>query len=299
MSSAASRPAWVDDRLFPYQSRFAEVAGARVHYVDEGSGPTLLMLHGNPTWSFLYRDVIAGLRDRFRCIALDYPGFGLSTAGPGYGFTAAEHCDVVAGFVAELDLRDWTPVVQDWGGPIGLGAAVRAPERVQAVAILNSWAWPLQGNRIVEVFSRLMGGPLGGVAIRRFNAFVNVGIRRETKRVGPLRTVMDHYRRPFPTAQSRKPIHVFPRELLGARPFLPDVERELDRLRELPALVCFSDRDPVFGEAQAKRFEDAFPNHERITIENAGHYLQEDAPQEIAAAIARWHPGARAMAPSY
>ena len=105
------RPDWVDDELFPFESRFVELDGAHVHYVDEGAGPTLLMLHGNPTWSFLYREIIASLRDRFRCVALDYPGFGLSTAPPGYGFTAREHSDVVARFVAELDLTDWTPVM--------------------------------------------------------------------------------------------------------------------------------------------------------------------------------------------
>ncbi len=150
------RPDWVDPELFPYESRYVELDGASVHYVDEGSGPTLLMLHGNPTWSFLYREVIAALRDRFRCLALDYPGFGLSTAAPGYGFTAAEHSETVARFVSELDLQGWTPVVQDWGGPIGLEAAARDPERVAALAILNTWAWPLQGNRDAERFSKLM-----------------------------------------------------------------------------------------------------------------------------------------------
>jgi haloalkane dehalogenase len=86
----SDRPAWVPDELYPFESRFAEIGGARVHYVDEGNGPPLLLLHGNPTWSFLYRDVIKGVRDRYRCIAVDYPGFGLSSAPPGYGFTPAE-----------------------------------------------------------------------------------------------------------------------------------------------------------------------------------------------------------------
>ncbi len=88
MASAPSRPARVPDELYPFGDRYADIDGARVHYVDEGSGPTLLLLHGNPTWSFLYREIILGLRDHYRCVAVDYPGFGLSTAAPGYEFTA-------------------------------------------------------------------------------------------------------------------------------------------------------------------------------------------------------------------
>ena len=92
-------PPWVDHRLFPFESRFAEVDGARVHYIDEGQGPVFFGLHGNPTWSFLYRHIVIGLKGRFRCIALDYPGFGLSSAPAGYGYTVAEHSRVVEGFV--------------------------------------------------------------------------------------------------------------------------------------------------------------------------------------------------------
>jgi len=91
-----TRPDWFDAELLPYESRWLDCAGHDVHYLDEGIGPTLLMLHDNPTWSFLYRRMIADLSDDFRCIAVDYPGFGLSTARPGYGYTAAEHSSVVA-----------------------------------------------------------------------------------------------------------------------------------------------------------------------------------------------------------
>jgi haloalkane dehalogenase len=91
-------PGWIPRDLYPFESCYADVDGARVHYVDEGSGPPLLLLHGNPTWSFLYRDLIEELKDRFRCIALDYPGFGLSKAPPNYSYTPAEHASVVEGF---------------------------------------------------------------------------------------------------------------------------------------------------------------------------------------------------------
>ncbi len=99
-------PQWLDRALFPFTSRFLNIAGNRVHYIDEGSGPTLLLLHGNPTWSFLYRHIVHRLAQHFRCIALDYPGFGLSRAAPGYGYNPREHSTVLERFVDALDLSD-------------------------------------------------------------------------------------------------------------------------------------------------------------------------------------------------
>ena len=132
----------VPPELFPAEHRFVDLDGARIHYVDEGAGEPTLLLHGNPTWSFLYRKIIAGLSDEFRCIAPDYPGYGMSSAPPGYSFTPAEHSAVLERFVDELQLTDLTLMVQDWGGPIGLGLACRRPELVSRLIIGNTFAWP-------------------------------------------------------------------------------------------------------------------------------------------------------------
>jgi haloalkane dehalogenase len=128
----------------------------RVHYVDEGEGRPLLLLHGNPTWSFLYREIIRGLRDSYRCIAVDHPGFGLSMPARGYGFTAAEHAAALEQLVLRLDLTDVTMMVQDWGGPIGFAVAVRHPERFSAFVIGNTWAWP-KSDLGTQMFSRMLG----------------------------------------------------------------------------------------------------------------------------------------------
>jgi haloalkane dehalogenase len=108
-----ARPPWIPEQLYPFESHFAQIDGARLHYVDEGAGPPLLLLHGNPTWSFLYREIITGLSGRFRCVAIDYPGFGLSRASPGYGFTPVEHSRIIEQLVLQLELRDVTLMVQD------------------------------------------------------------------------------------------------------------------------------------------------------------------------------------------
>ena len=280
-------PGWVPRHLYPFESHFAEAGGARVHYVDEGEGPPLVLLHGNPTWSFLYREIILGLRDRFRCIAPDYPGFGLSQAPGGYGFTAREHAQVIERFLFDLDLRDAAMMVQDWGGPIGLWSATRHPERFRAFVIGNTWAWP-KSDPGTQVFSRFLGGPIGTRLIQHRNLFVERiipgGVRR--RQLSP--EVMDAYRGPFPTPGSRRPVHVFPKEILAARPLLAEIDGDLGLLRALPALIVWGTRDPAFQARERRRWEDVFPDHETVLLEGAGHYIQEDAPDEIVAAIRGW-----------
>jgi haloalkane dehalogenase len=287
--SQPARPAWVPDELYPFESRYAEVADSLVHYIDEGSGPPLLLLHGNPTWSFLYREVVKGLRDRYRCIAVDYPGFGLSSAAPGYGYTPAEHAGVLEQLVLRLDLTGATMMVQDWGGPIGFDVATRHPERFAAFVIGNTWAWP-KGDPGTQLFSRLLGGPIGRRLIAQRNLFVErilpAGVRRRTLP----EAVMDAYRGPFPTPASRRPTAVFPREILASRPLLAEIEGRLPVLRDRPALIVWPTSDVAFRGRERRRWEQVFPDHRTVSLDGAGHYIQEDAPDEIVAAIRGWRP---------
>ncbi len=284
-------PDWLSLELYPFKSRFFELDGAQLHYVDEGQGPPLLLLHGNPTWSFLYRDIIKGLRDSFRCIAIDYPGFGLSQPGPGYGFTPAEHARVVEQFTVQLDLRDVTMMIQDWGGPIGFAVAGRNPERFAAFVIGNTWAWP-KSDPGTQFFSRLMGGPIGGYLILRRNVFVEQIIPRNVRREQLPDAVMAAYRGPFPTPESRHPIHVFPREILASRPFLSDVQRGLESLRDRRALLVWPTKDVAFRDRERRTWEATFPDHRTVILDGAGHYIQEDAADEIVDAIRTWKTSA-------
>lgn len=285
------RPDWLPDTLFPYQSRFLDIDGSRIHYVDEGSGPVLLLLHGNPTWSFVYRDIIQGLKKHFRCIALDYPGFGLSRAAPDYTFLPADHARVVERFVLAMDLNDMTMMVQDWGGPIGLWVAGRHPERVRGLIIGNTFAWPVNGDPHFEHFSTLMGGPVGGFLIRHFNAFVNLLIPAGVRRKKLPGEVMTAYRKPFPDKASRLPTRIFPREITRSHSFLTEVEAGLANLTERPVLILWPDRDIAFRAQERARFEVLFPRHQTIELRGAGHYIQEDAPAEIVDAVQAWESG--------
>ena len=282
------RPAWVDDDLFPFESRFADIDGHAVHYVDEGSGPTLLFLHGNPTWSFLWRDVIRALRDDFRCIALDYPGFGLSTPRPGYRYLPEEHADVVTGFVDTLGLKGVTLVGQDWGGLIGLAAAQRRPSVFDRLVLANTWAWPVNGVLHFEYFSRIFGGLPGRILARRLNFVVNVFIPLGHRRRKPTAVEMTHYRRAMDTPERRKASAVFPRRVLASRAFFAEVEAGLADIAHLPTLIVWGDADIAFRPQERERLEATFTDHKTVIVEGAGTYVESDAPEEFVAAIRDW-----------
>lgn len=285
--TVSGRPDWLPERLFPFESRFANIDGCRVHYVDEGSGPTLLLLHGNPTWSFLYRNIILELRDSFRCIAPDYPGFGLSTARSDFEFRPREHAQVLSGFIDDLGLDDIVMMGQDWGGPIGLSVAGRQPERFSGLVLGNTFAWPIDGNWHFSAMARVAGSKAGALAVRHLNAFVNLAMPLGTTTHLP-HEVMKCYRKPFPNARSRRPIHVFAHELAASRDFLVEVERNLHRLAEHPVLLVWGMLDVAFRAEERARFEKIFPGHELVLLDEANHFIQEDAPELIARGIDEW-----------
>jgi haloalkane dehalogenase len=279
------RPDWVDSSLYPFEDHWSAEG---IHYVDEGSGPPLLMLHGNPTWSFTWRGVIDGLRDRYRCIAPDLPGFGLSAPG---GLTPPEHARAIERFVEELDLREVTLMCQDWGGPIGFAVAGRQPQRFAAFVIGNTWAWPMTDNRGARIFSGVLGSRLGWYLITRRNLFVERILPNATRERKLPREVMDMYRGPFPTPESRRPVAVMPKQIIAATPWLREVEGRLAALADRPALIVWPTADMAFRDVERRRWESIFPSHETVLLEGARHYIGEDAPDEIVAAVRGWPAG--------
>jgi haloalkane dehalogenase len=280
-----TRPAWVDDEMFPFESRFLAVDGHTIHYVDEGSGPTLLFLHGNPTWSFVYRDVIRVLRDEFRCVALDYPGFGLSSPRPGYRYLPEEHAQVVTAFVDAMALQGVTLVAQDWGGPIGLPTVQQRPAAFEGLVLVNTWGWPTNGDPYFDIFSYVMGGPLGRLLIKRFNLFVNAFIPAGHRLRKPTAAEMTHYRKALATPDASA---VLPRRITASRAFLAGVEAGLGDLASLPTLILWGGAGFPFRAKERQRWEQIFTDHHTVIVEGAGHFVQSDAPEEFAAAIRDW-----------
>lgn len=284
MKSTKENPHWLDRSLFPFASRFAEIDGNSVHYIDEGSGPVLLLLHDNPTWSFLYRHIVRKLSPHFRCIALDYPGFGLSTPRPGYNFLPREHSDVLEKFVDHLGLKDLRIMVQDWGGPVGLGFAGRHPDLIHSVILGNTFAWPAQRSKGMAAFSRVVGSSPARFLITRYNTLakwlIPAGINRKLTE-----QELAAYMGPFPTSASRLPMWIFAHQILASAEYLAEVEAELSNLKDRLALILWGEADGAFGTPDRLRLMEHFPNHHVRLLPGAKHFIQENAPDEICAAI--------------
>ncbi|MBS9535482.1 haloalkane dehalogenase [Mycobacterium sp. M1] len=273
-----------DPALYPFTSRWFDSTRGRMHYVDEGTGPPLLMCHGNPTWSFLYRNIITALRDRFRCIAVDHLGFGLSERPTGFGYTATEHVAVLGELIDHLELDGYLSFGQDWGGPISLGAAVDRPDRVAGAILGNTWFWPAD-TVSMKAFSMVMSSPPLQYAITRHNFFVNRLIPSATAhKLSP--QVMAHYRDVQPTPQDRVGVAQLPKEIRAAHPLLARLATEVpDKLGDKKTLIVWGMHDPAFRPWMLKRVRAAFADQVYVALPHASHFIQEDAPDEIAAAI--------------
>jgi haloalkane dehalogenase len=284
----------VDEGLYPFAHHFVELPdGARVHFLDEGPAEareTIVFLHGNPTWSFLYRNIVLALRGEVRCVAPDYPGFGLSEAPAGHDFRPRALSRAIEQLLDALKLSRVVLMVQDWGGPIGLGLAGRRPELVRALVIGNSWAWPKDSDPNARRFSAIMGGPVGRYLGLHFNAIPHLFFALGTRDAIP-DEVMEMYLRPFRRPDRREPTVIFPREILASQDYLAEVEAGLTRLADRPALIVWGARDAAFRTADRERFERAFPWHRTVLLESAKHFIQEDEPARIAAEIRQFLRG--------
>jgi haloalkane dehalogenase len=280
-----------DDRFaglpgYDFEPRYVEQDGLRLHYVDEGAGETLLMLHGEPTWSYLYRKMIAALAPTARCVAPDYLGFGRSDkpTEPGW-YSYDRHTRSIARFAAELGLEDVTLVVQDWGGPIGFRFAVENPERVARLVVLNTGIGARAPNDEWLRFQAFM---------RRVGTEIVAGQLVRLSLVQPVDdAVIAAYDAPFPVPESRVGIVRFP-ELVATSSDHPSAAAMLEtreRLRSFdrPALVLFSDSDPIFSRSAAEAMAALLPNAELDPpLPAAGHFLQEDRGEVLAERIEAW-----------
>jgi haloalkane dehalogenase len=272
---------------YGFEPHYLEQDGLRMHYVDEGVGDPVLLLHGEPTWAYLYRKMIPPLADVARAVAPDYFGFGRSdkpTRIEDYSFDF--HYGSIERFVDDLDLLDATVVVQDWGGPIGLRLAVERRNRVARLVILNTGIGagraPSEEWLRFRDFVRRVGTELIPGQLIRISCLTDPGD-----------DVVEAYNAPFPTPESKAGVLAFP-ELVPTELGHPSAPKMLEVRAALgawerPTLVLFSDSDPIFSTAAAERMASRIPGAAAAEIvTGAGHFLQEEKGEEIAARIVRF-----------
>ena len=289
-SAGARRPRWLPETEFPFESRFVELDGRRIHYLDEGSGPALLFVHAGPAWSFVFRDLIVRLRGQFRCIALDFPGSGLSPVTADYrpGLGAASR--VLEAFVRALDLREVTLVVHDLGGPVAFGVAARLPERFGAMAITESFGWPLsEGHpRTVRLLRRTTSRLFG-----LLNDATDMLARVTTSAYGLGRHLSPAGRRafrgPYRDRRVRRIALAMLRDALMADEYLRGVEDALrTTLRARPPLLVFGAASPQLTDGFRERWAALFPEARLLVIAGGHHFPMADDPDLAADAIRTW-----------
>jgi haloalkane dehalogenase len=279
--------------LYPFQSHWFDRCGLRYHYLDEGAGEPVLCVHGNPTWSFHFRRVVLALRSTHRVIVPDHIGCGLSDK-PGddrYEYTLASRVEDLEALIAALDLTDITLIVHDWGGMIGIAAALRNPPRFARIIVLNTAAFlPPAGKRLPRRLAIVRNNRrLAAILVRGFNAFARGAARMATRRGLPA-DVRAAYLAPYDSWANRIATLRFVQDIPqrpGDRSFALSqwVDDHLHRLRGMPMLICWGQRDFVFDSAYLAEWRRRFPAAEVHTFRDAGHYLLEDEPDAVTARI--------------
>ncbi len=273
---------------FPFAPHYRTVNGVRMHYVDAGSGEPVVLVHGDPTWGFLYRNFIPPLARRRRCIVPDHMGMGKSeTPAAPSPYRLRHHIANLEALLLDLDLDGITLVLHDWGGPVGLGVASRHPHRIKRLVLMNTWAsapWP--GGplpRLLEVIRSERGERF----VLERNGYLEpalVGTTFHRERLTP--TVMDAYRAPFPTPPSRLALLCWSRDIpvTETDPSYSEMKRIEERLSvfaKIPILLVWGMQDPALPPQILRWWEARYPHAVTREIEDASHFLQEDAPDQI------------------
>ena len=280
---------------FPFESRFIDVHGSRLHYVDEGKGRPFVFLHGNPTWSYIWRNVIPPMSGKVRCIALDLVGFGKSDK-PSIGYTFLEHYRYLSGFMKTLKLRDAVLVGHDWGGVLGFYYAMEQREHVAGMAFMETFPFTFRWDdfpRDFRIAFRLFRTPgIGHFLIMGMNIFINKLIPASVYR-GISDEIHENYRKPFPTVRSRFPIYVWPNELpVEGREnetfhAIKKIERTLHEF-SFPMLLFTCNPGGVIRTERVKWLREQIQD---LTVEDLGpgiHYVQENNPWDISRGLLDW-----------
>jgi haloalkane dehalogenase len=268
---------------YPFQPRYLTVDGQSRAYLDEGQGPVVVMVHGNPSWSYLYRNLVSALRDRYRCIVPDHLGCGFSDKPADYPYRLRNHVENLELLLEALAIDRCTLVVHDWGGAIGMGWAGRHPERVAGVVVLNTAAFP---SPLLPLRIAICRWPiLGSLLVRGLNGFARAATVMAVTR--PMRpAIAQGFLAPYNSWRNRIAVLRFVEDIPmdSSHPSwetLVDIELSLSHLQHCPLLLCWGGRDFCFNDAFFAEWQQRFPAAEAHYFPDAGHYVLEDALAEI------------------
>lgn len=279
---------WLNTVQYPFQPQEFETGEGVLRYLDEGEGRPIVFLHGNPTWSYLYRHFVRGLSGGYRCIAPDLLGYGLSDKPIKVDYRPRTQARRLAGLLDVLALEDVTLVMNCAGGPLGFSWALENPERVHSLVLFNTWLWPLLENRYAMRLSRLVGNPLNRFYYRALNAspsFILPALFADRHRIQrPSRT---QYLEPFRSHRERGALYTMIESLERDASWHEELWAKREILAEKPTLFLWGDKDPIFNLEALARFEELFPNHTTRHFPQSGRFVPEESPMAALEEI-RW-----------
>lgn len=283
-------PTWLDRSMYPFSSQFLALRAGRMHYVDEGRGDPILFVHGTPTWSFEYRHLIRALSTTHRCVSPDHLGFGLSERPRSFPYTPEAHAEVLTEFVDRIGLDDFTLVVHDFGGPIGLPLALAERSRVTRIVLMNTWMWPFDDDREMVRRARIAGGAFGAWMYRHLNFSLKVlmpSAYGDRSKLTP--ELHRHYLEVFRDKDAREQVlHALARAINCSRDYYASLLAEAGRMRHFSTLIIWGMKDTAFRPTQLARWRDLVPDAEVVTLANAGHWPHEEEPEAVIEAMRRF-----------
>lgn len=276
---------WLDRSEYPFTSKFSYIDGYKLHYIDEGVGNVILFVHGTPSWSFDYRNIIKALSKSFRCIAIDHIGFGLSDKPEHYDYSTINHSRTLEKFIEKKQLSDFTLVVHDFGGPIGLNFAIEHPDMVKRLVILNSWLWSSKTDPDYIKLSRLLRSPILPFLYKYLNFSPKFILPKSFGDHKLSSQTLKQYTKPFAHKTQRNGALAFAKSLLNDQDWFEELWNHKKSIASKPTLLIWGIKDPVIKPHYLDKFKSAFGNAQVIRLETCGHFPQEEEHAKVSKAI--------------
>lgn len=276
---------WLDKLEYPFILNYFDINGQKLHYIDEGKGETILFVHGTPSWSFDYRNVIKNLKGNYRCVAIDHIGFGLSDKPEHYDYSTQNHSKTLEKFVFEKELDSITLVVHDFGGVIGLNFAMQYPEKIKRLVILNSWLWSSNADPDFIKLSKILKSPLLPFLYRYLNFSPKFILPKSFGDNKLSKHLLMQYTKPFANKTQRNGALVFAKSLLNDQDWFERLWSKRQTISDKPTLFIWGMKDPIIKPHYLDKFESSFTNSTTVRLETSGHFPQEEQPEKVAEAI--------------
>jgi pimeloyl-ACP methyl ester carboxylesterase len=271
---------WLDRREYPFTPHYYSADGNLMHYVDEGSGPVILFVHGTPSWSFEFRHLIKELSKQYRCIAPDHFGFGMSDKPSHYNYSTQQHSKTLERFVLDHRLQDITLVVHDFGGPIGLNFALNHPGKIARLVILNTWLWNTETEPGFRKMKKILRSPILPLLYKYLNFSAKYLLPKTF--VQPVsRQILNQYTKPFRGPAQRNGTIAFAKSLLNDQEWFEGLWNKKECIATKPILFIWGMKDPFINFSYLRKWTAAFLNSTVVPLSNCGHFPQEEEPAQV------------------